>query len=182
MMHGIILYGPPGAGKDTITAALHKIDQRYELYRRMKIGTGRTEGYAISDTNELAKARAEGRIVWENERYDATYVIERGSLYQLLAGHIPVIHVGQVEAINAVRIAVPEATWFVVNLWCPRHIAIQRIMERGTDDDVLRMQAWDETEQLDDADLVIDTSRVSAVDAAKTIEAAYRGICPRKIG
>jgi hypothetical protein len=41
---GVILYGPPGAGKDTVTAALTSPDARFQLFRRIKAGAGRTMG------------------------------------------------------------------------------------------------------------------------------------------
>lgn len=39
---GVILYGPPGAGKDTVTAELVQQDPSYALFERLKAGPGRT--------------------------------------------------------------------------------------------------------------------------------------------
>jgi predicted PilT family ATPase len=38
MRSGILLYGPPAAGKDTITTALAALDARYAPFRRLKVG------------------------------------------------------------------------------------------------------------------------------------------------
>jgi len=35
---GVLLYGPPAAGKDTVSAALIAVDARYVLFERLKVG------------------------------------------------------------------------------------------------------------------------------------------------
>jgi ATP-dependent 26S proteasome regulatory subunit len=35
---GVILYGPPGAGKDTITAELSRLRPEFTLFQRLKAG------------------------------------------------------------------------------------------------------------------------------------------------
>lgn len=44
MRSDLLLYGPPAAGKDTVTAALPEIDARYVAFRRLKIGNGESAG------------------------------------------------------------------------------------------------------------------------------------------
>jgi hypothetical protein len=43
-----------------------------------------------------------GDIVWENERYGAVYLVDRPSLLAYLASHVPVLHLGQADAVDAV--------------------------------------------------------------------------------
>jgi guanylate kinase len=168
-MQGIILYGPPASGKDTITLALSALDSRYVLFPRFKVGGGRTAGYRIATPEAVNELRADGAIVWENHRYGATYVIDRPSLAEHLRTHIPVVHLGQRAAVEAIREATPGAHWFSIWLWCPRDIAKQRITARSTGDSDERMRVWDETYPLVNCDLRIDTAKVAPVAAAAAI-------------
>lgn len=47
-MPAVMLYGPPAAGKDTVTEALIRLDRSYRLYQRLKVGAGRTDGYRMT--------------------------------------------------------------------------------------------------------------------------------------
>lgn len=175
-MIGVILYGPPASGKDTVTAELHRLDQRYRLFRRAKHGPGRTTGYRMITAAELDELRCRGEIVWENARYDATYVVDRTHLHATAAAGIVVLHLGQVQAVRTVLAAVPEVEWLTVELWCPRTVATQRIAARTTDDDHARLAAFDQTDRLVDADLRIDTGVLSAEQAAHRIHAAVSDV------
>ncbi|RZU52523.1 guanylate kinase [Krasilnikovia cinnamomea] len=168
-MRGVILYGPPASGKDTVTKALHKIDPSYQLFPRIKIGSGRTTGYRMVSGEVADALRARGDIVWENARYSSRYLIDRPHLLAHLGQFYTVVHLGQVPAVAEVVRATPDATWHVVFLWCPRDVAATRIRARATGDDSARLAAWDATEPLPDADLFLDTSLVSAEDAARQI-------------
>jgi guanylate kinase len=179
MSHGLILYGPPASGKDTVSAALTATDHRFQLYYRLKAGPGRTSGYRMTTTQAMDELEQKGQIVWQNQRYDSRYVIERESLLGMLhRDEIPVIHAGQPEVITAVRSATPNATWTVAQLWCPRDIARARIIERGTGDIEARLAAWEATPHLNDADLNIDTSLCTPADSAEairhTVETAWQ--------
>ncbi|MGK5554002.1 hypothetical protein ACSNOI_20525 [Actinomadura kijaniata] len=44
MRSGIVLYGPPASGKDTITAASSALDDRYVYFHKLKVGAGRSAG------------------------------------------------------------------------------------------------------------------------------------------
>ncbi|MFI2662083.1 kinase [Micromonospora carbonacea] len=169
-MKGVILYGPPAAGKDSITSALRQLDSRYTLYPRLKAGPGRTTGYRMADEATVDALRANGDVVWENRRYDAVYVVDRPSLAQRLDTGIPVVHLGQRPAVNAVTEAIPGSRWFVVYVWCPRDVAEERIIARGTGDTDARLAAWDATEPLPGSDLMLNTAQVLPLDAARQID------------
>ena len=169
MNRGVILYGPPASGKDTITAALHTLDPQYELFQRLKAGPGRTLGYRMTTEAVLDELDERGLVVWQNRRYGARYVIDLPTLAKQLEHGIPVLHAGQREAIDAISRATPQTSWFVVSLWCPRGVARQRIAARNTGDANDRLTAWDETPPLEYQDLVVNTAAVSAEDAAHAI-------------
>ncbi|PPJ39968.1 kinase [Nocardia nova] len=169
MTVGVILYGPPAAGKDTVTTALTDEDGRFRLFERLKSGQGRTAGYRMTSEEHLESLARAGEIVWENSRYGARYVIDRPGLQELVAsGRIPVVHAGQPEVIPAVRAAVP-GTWIVVQLSTSREVARQRILERATGDTAARLAAWDATPRLLSSNLDIDTGRTSPEQAARLI-------------
>ncbi|SDY44316.1 guanylate kinase [Micromonospora pattaloongensis] len=168
-MRGVIIYGPPAAGKDTVTAALHELDSRFALYRRLKVGPGRATGYRITDTASLDQLHHRGEVVWENHRYGARYAVDRPSLVEHLSAGVPIVHLGQRAAVAAVTAAVPDADWCVVYLWCPRHVAEQRIISRHTGDTAERLRAWDETEPLLDRDLFLNTAELAPHTAAERI-------------
>lgn len=170
-MIGVILYGPPAAGKDTVTSALNGLDPRFTLFRRLKAGSGRTTGYRVTDTEHIAGLRVRGEIVWENARYGSLYVVDRPGLLEALESGVPVVHLGQLAAVTAVKSALTQARWLVVSLSCSRQTAIQRIRERGTGDDEARIRAWDETKELHSADIAIDTDYLDPQESASLIAA-----------
>jgi len=180
MMNGVILYGPPAAGKDTITESLTALDVRYQMMPRVKVGGGRTAGYRILTAEALDELRAAGHVIWEINRYHATYALDRRAVVAALddGRTVPVVHLGQVPAIEALIRATTPARWLVVYLWCPREVAAQRISARATGDDVARLVAWDETDPLPDADLIINTADVDASEAARMIHAFSDGTLP----
>ncbi|MGE0300554.1 MAG: kinase [Dehalococcoidia bacterium] len=170
MSLGVVLYGPPAVGKDTVTGALHQLDPRYGLFRRLKAGPGRTAGYRLTDEAAIAALRQGGQIVWENRRYGALYVVDRPALVAHLDQGVPVVHLGQAEAIDPVLAVVPDARWLVVALRCPRDVAAERITARATGDTAERLHRWDQTPELDRPGvLAIDTARTTPHDAAAQI-------------
>lgn len=170
MKCGVILYGPPAAGKDTITECLRSIRPAYTLFPRLKAGSGRASGYRMTTDAELEALRAKGDMVWENRRYGATYAIDRPTLERLLDTRWPIVHLGQLKAIERIVEAVPDVKWISVYVWCPRNVAEERIAARCTGDDAARLQAWDETEPLENADLVFNTADIAPGRAAYEID------------
>jgi guanylate kinase len=172
----LILYGPPASGKSTITTALESRNHRFRLFPRLKYGEGRRSEYRMTSREELERLRAGGEVVWENQRYGAVYVTDRGHIMSMLAdGLIPVLHAGQPEMIDAVAKAFPDVGRTCVSLTCPRPIAVARIGERATDDTSERVTAYDSTPPLPGADLIIDTSTTPVHDAARSIARACLG-------
>ncbi|RBQ17806.1 kinase [Spongiactinospora rosea] len=169
-MPGIILYGPPAAGKDTITAELERLDKRYRAFSRLKSGYGRTRGYRMTSDEAIAELRRRGDVIWENRRYEAVYVVDRPGLLQSLQNGIPVVHLGQIEAVGSVTRAICDR-WLVVYLWCPRDVAKARIVARGSTDVAARLSVWDATEPLARPDIALDTAKMPPQQAAQRIHA-----------
>lgn len=144
-LRGIILYGPPASGKNTITAALTELDPRIRLFRRLKVGSGNTAPYRMITREELDQLRAASDIVWENNRYGYTYAVDRSGLAASLAEGIPVVHVGQPKAIAAIRGTFMHVRWHSVELRCPQSEAIARLRGRSHEDTPGRLRAWNET-------------------------------------
>ncbi|MFE9679437.1 guanylate kinase [Streptomyces sp. NPDC006259] len=172
---GVILYGPPAAGKDTVTRALAELHPRYGQFARLKIGSGRSIGYRIGTTAQLRELKAAGDVVYANSRYGNTYVLDRPALDAAFAAGVPVVHLGQIDGIRALVDGYP-ADWSVVLLWCPREVTAQRSAGRGDSDTAARLAAWDATREDLDAhpglawDLTVDTTATSPQDAARLID------------
>ncbi len=164
---GIVLYGPPASGKSSTAFELGKLGAH--LYRPIKCGRGRTEGYRMVDTAELERIRHDGDVLWERRRYGAVYLWLRPELQDLASVGCVVIELGQPEAVTAVTSGLPAVTWMVVELACPRPVAAARIAARSTGDDAERMSVWDATPSLAKADRHVDTSAVSAAEVAADI-------------
>ncbi|MFQ6331342.1 kinase [Nocardia sp. CWNU-33] len=157
-----------------MTAALSRVDARYRLFERLKSGPGRTAGYRMTDEAELDRLMLAGQLVWANTRYGSRYAIDLPGLAGLIAsGHIPVVHAGQPEVIDAVRTATPNVEWTVVQLRCDADTAKSRIVARRTGDVAERLAAREETPTIR-ADLTIDTSSVGPDEAAQLIIVAPR--------
>lgn len=83
---------PASGGKDTGTKALTRLDESYRLYRRLKVGAGRTVGYRMTTLSHVNELRSADSVVWETRRYDALYVVDQTSLIDMLEVFIPVVH------------------------------------------------------------------------------------------
>lgn len=176
MTTGVILYGPPASGKDTVTDALAELDPRFVLFPRLKCGGGRTDGYRIIDRAGLDARRAAGDLLWSNEQYGATYAVDRSELADQLDRGTPVLHLGQVPAVEAVTSATPATAWLVVGLWCARTLAAERLERRGSADVGSRLAVWDATPSLPPPACTINTGLVRPHDAAQLIAATVLGL------
>ncbi|GLW12011.1 hypothetical protein Misp01_71390 [Microtetraspora sp. NBRC 13810] len=177
---GIVLYGPPASGKDTVTAALTRLDARFVLLPKLKVGTGRADGYEFVSAEHLDELRDAGRLVAETHRYGNVYAIDRQTIEDRhAAGYVPVVHMGNVSDLRQLVGKVPDG-WFRVLLWIPREVTEQRSQARRDVDTTKRLAAWDETladlETNTDAGffhLRIHTDRLGADAAAREIMSAY---------
>ena len=185
MRQGILLYGPPAAGKDTVTAALSELDEQYVPFTRLKIGTGKTQGYRMGTPEQLAALEARGDVIYRNERYGNVYVVDRHGLEQVMAGgRTPVVHLGQMVGMEQVTALFP-AQWVRVLLWCSKETTARRSPQRGDTDTAARLAAWDATR----ADLArhsqaqwelrVDTDMTAPREAAQKIDDIVRATSPR---
>lgn len=140
---GVILLGPPTAGKDTVSATLSEHDPRYTQLTKLKVGSGRTSGYRATSAAELAALRRMGRIVLETHRYGNTYAVDSADLARMRRDKlVPVVHLGSVDHLRTFREAV-DRPWLCVLLWVPRTVCAQRSADRGDPDTEARLAAWD---------------------------------------
>ena len=141
---GVILYGPPASGKDTVTAELCKLSSAYAYFEKLKAGEGRTTGYRMVTEESLADLRQRGLIVHEVARYGATYAVDSLGLNKLFEqGRIPIVHMGQVAGVEFLRRH--NARWLDVLLWCSKDVTEKRARQRGSSDVKERLAVWDAT-------------------------------------
>jgi guanylate kinase len=171
-----VLSGPIASGKDAVTRALSRISLNYVLFQKLKAGAGRRAGYQVTTLADIERMRGLGLILYANERYGNVYAVDRPSLDALLThGLIPVVHMGQLAGVRALKRY--PAAWLSVLLWLPRELAEKRARERGASDLAARLTAWDETtqdlEQEDPSDFLlrIRTDWQRPTDAAEAIHA-----------
>lgn len=168
-MNGVILYGAPATGKDTVTTALARQYPHFVPYKRLKCGPGRTAGYRTISPEAMAAIPASS-ILWTNHRYGATYLVDRDELVRILdTGCVPVLHLGQPEAVEALVDQTPRVSWLVVELHSPLRVLRERIRERGTGDDEQRLEAAMHTPPLLTARVRVDTSAIEPASAARII-------------
>lgn len=181
-LSGVILYGPPGSGKDTITAELTRLRPEFALFKRLKAGPGRTAGYRLTTPAHIEQLSRGGELLYRNARYNAEYAIDRPGLTALVeGGHVPVLHMGQVAGAKAV--AAFPLHWIRVLLWCPVATTESRSIDRGDKDVDARVKVWHETRedllahQAEPWTLMLRTDALSPTESARAIvEAVSQGV------
>ncbi|MFF4821214.1 guanylate kinase [Kitasatospora sp. NPDC001309] len=129
---------------------------------------------------QLAELESAGDVIYQNSRYGNTYVIDRPGMDRAFEDGTPIVHLGQVEGIEALVTSYP-ADWSVVLLWCGREVTAARSAGRGDKDIEARLIAWDATQADVEAhpgqvwDLSVDTSVVDPAEAAGLIDALLGG-------
>ncbi|MEU6848379.1 guanylate kinase [Actinacidiphila alni] len=185
MRSGILLYGPPAAGKDTVTTALAALDTRYVPFRRLKVGSGKSSGYRMGTAAQLAEMEACGDVVYRNERYGNVYVVDRPGLDRAFeGGAVPVVHLGQVTGVGQVA-ALSGVCWVRVLLWCSRASTAERSQRRGDTDTAARLAAWDATRKDLHSypharwEVRVDTDVATPQEASQQIDAFVRSAAPQ---
>jgi guanylate kinase len=173
---GIILYGPPAAGKNTVTLALESLNAGYAHLERLKSGGTSTSGYRPITASRLRELHDRGELLYTNDRYGATYAIDKSQLDALTqSGLTPVIHLGQTAGVASL-VRGYRANWIIVCLWCSRSEAIRRLIGRSDTRSTERLEVWDITQaELRQTDpslftLALNTEFVNATGAAKVID------------
>jgi guanylate kinase len=177
---GVILYGPPASGKDTVTTELRKLSSIYVHFEKFKVGEGQTSEYRLVSEERLTELRNRGLIVHEVTRYGATYAVDSVRLDELFNDELlPVIHMGQVAGVEALH--QHGGRWLDVLLWCPRDVAAERLKMRGSSDISERLSVWDQTltdlgpSEESRFTLSIRTDALTPATSAAVIHAAIMG-------
>lgn len=177
---GVILYGPPASGKDTVTRALTALDPRYVQFARFKVGSGSSSGYRMGTAEQLRELAAAGGVIYANRRYGNTYVLDRPGIRAAFTSGVPVMHLGQVDGVRALVDGF-AAHWAVVLLRCPKPVTAARSARRGDSDTAARLAAWEATREDLDAhpdmvwDLTLDTATTPPQESARRIHRLRSG-------
>ncbi|MFE3138971.1 guanylate kinase [Streptomyces scopuliridis] len=153
-------------------------------FARLKIGAGKTQGYRMGTPEQLAALAAHGDVIYRNDRYGNTYVVDRPGLDQAMeGGRIPVVHLGQMTGMEQVTDQYP-AHWVRALLWCSKETTARRSPQRDDTDTAARLAAWEAT-QADLAahpraewELRLDTDVTAPCEAAETIHKIVRRAVP----
>lgn len=168
----LVLFGAPAAGKNTVTDSLAGIEPRFELFRKLKVGGGRTSGYRVVRLQEVAALRSRGAILQESERYGNLYVVDRDGIRDVFdRGGVPVVHITDLPALRSLQGYGPA-----VLLRCSRRTAEARLQARDPGDVKARLEVWDsamidadEALRLGLFDAVIDTDVTKPAAAARQL-------------
>ena len=98
----ILLSGTPASGKDTLTAELNKIDDRFVHFKKHKIASGgkMDDTYYLISKDKFDNMAENNQFVQYHYRYDRGYGVSADELKRLKElNKIPVIHVGKYENI-----------------------------------------------------------------------------------
>jgi guanylate kinase len=176
----LLLSGPPACGKDTITQALGALDGRFRLFPKLKVGTGRSQGYRMILAEGLQGLQTRGLILQRHERYGNTYAVDAPGLDEMWRrGDWPVIHVGRRANLDA--FAPFRLRALSVLLWASEAVTRRRLEARDPRDVARRMAAW--REEIDDLagdgpercfDMAFDTGEAPPILVAEAIRTGFR--------
>lgn len=171
---GLIIYGPPASGKTSIASALKSYTDKFVPFRKIKCGGTTSDEYRQADPAKIAALRNSRSIIYENSRYGNLYVVDKSEVDRIFAqSRIPIIHIGQIEGIRAIKSY--HAAWTSVLLWCSDKVSEERLHARGSQDVEERLSIWletkiDITNRLDaDFSFEIDTGRFSISESVAKI-------------
>lgn len=155
----IVLFGAPTVGKDTVTHLLTAQTDKFEHFKKLKLGKGSRHGYTMITDVELSALRAEGRVLSEVERYGSTYVIERQELEQTISrGVVPVVHSASIAETQLLH----QLGAVVVLLECSAETARGRLMHRDALTVDERMEVFEAVNQQLDVLIPVAAGRLSS--------------------
>jgi guanylate kinase len=165
---GVLLYGPPAAGKTTITRTL--VDSGHFVgFRPLKVTGAPGDEYRATTHEQLDQLASDGELLWDVRLYNARYAFDRPELVRLLIDSHPVVSIGDPGAVDLIRQGTHPATWVIVELWCDLNTAAQRLTARGQPNLSQRLERWHTTPRLDRADLRLNTTRTQPHTVAREI-------------
>lgn len=168
-MRPVILYGPPAVGKDTITAALSRLNPDYSLFPVLKAGAGRVGSYRLVEADDLDDLD----LVVRWNRYGNTYAIDRAGLDQALSDGRPIVHLGDPTSVGILADDNgKKADWLVVELFADRAEIRERLRQRDPQDAERRIAVLNGFPMHlthPDPDLAISTSRFDPETVAAMI-------------
>lgn len=169
---GVVLFGPPASGKDTVTDALNQMDPQFVPFRKLKVGEGNWRGYRRTTSDELNRLASAGRLISVVRRYGNTYAVDSDELNALESRNlVPLIHTTD---LTELAVLTQRPGWRSVLLWTPLRTARTRLLARSHSDVgerldlrslTLRALGWEPPP----FDSIVDTSQVPAPETARVL-------------
>ncbi|MEH7224457.1 hypothetical protein V7112_11680 [Bacillus sp. JJ1566] len=132
----ILVCGPPASGKDTLTARLSKIDNRFWHFQKHRgIDGVIPNNQASSQYINIPRSKFEEMImrnefIQYHQRYDRYYGISQKVLKDNINnGKIPIIHVGRIENLYELENKIEDKV-IKIFVWAPLNILEQRLNKR----------------------------------------------------
>lgn len=174
---GVVLFGPPAVGKDTITSQITRLDSRFAHFRKIKVGGGRTSGYRILSSGEIADLMTSKQILSRVERYGNQYFVDLPELARIRrVGRIPVVHTTDIRELESLT---ADGSWHAWCLWAPLRTVRSRLSSRRDSDRERRLDLFSATlralgRSRPQFDRVVDTSAATPEQIAKALLSGCR--------